>query len=118
MHTKFSEYVCLMPYIHFSYLCRISCVFLVFAFRHQFPQPPTPLGKVRIPAWQQSVSSPTHPENEQPGMANNSQLMLPVTETGTGKLFAEGKDGTDPLTAANGQGEGSDDAENTELKDQ
>ena len=105
----FSEYLCLNP----------LGPFLLFVFRHQFPQPPTPLGKARIPAWQQSAPSPqpAHPELEQPGMASG-QLILPVTETGTGKLFVEGRDGTDPLTAANGQGEGSDDAENTELNDQ
>lgn len=78
------------------------------ACRHQFPQPPTPLGKGRIPAWQQP--QPTQPEQEQPEKA---QLPVGETETGPGmdRLGAQGKYWTEPLAEANGQGESSDDAD-------
>ena len=65
----------------------MSCV-----CRHQFPQPPTTLGKGRIPAWQQSASLP-------------AQLQMPEDE---------------PLAVVNGQGESSDDADRDDegLKDE
>lgn len=65
----------------------MSCV-----SRHQFPQPPTPLGKGRIPAWQQSVSLPAQ---------------VPLSEE-------------EPLAVVNGQGESSDDADRDDegLKDE
>ena len=77
-------------------------IYIICACRHQFPQPPTPLGKGRIPAWQQSVSVPA---------------LLPSSD-GKGKGLDEEEE-VEPLVVVNGQEESSDDADKDEgLNDQ
>lgn len=93
-------YVLMHTVYHFYTFMYITCI-----CRHQFPQPPTPSGKGRIPAWQKSVSVPA---------------VLPSTDSkGIEGVLAEEQEETEPLVVVNGQGESSDDADKDEgLKDE